>query len=95
MCSSRPNIVLTDNIFLAIFNHESTDGSRCDFTGVQPGSKVLLMASSATTVNAIREGKSNTTLASFDHEARVAQMRQSGGGNDVVLPKGQREVLPL
>eukprot|EP00884_Botryococcus_braunii_P021848 jgi/Botrbrau1/8347/Bobra.0046s0009.1 len=57
-------------------------------TGMQAGAKVLLMASSASIITALREAKDDPTVAGFNHELKTAQRRRLRGGAAVTLPKG-------
>ncbi len=57
---------------------------------MQAGAKVLLMASSASTISALREAKDDPTVAGFNHELKTAQRRRLRGGTAVTLPKGMQ-----
>ena len=58
-------------------------------TGLQPNSRVRLLASAAHDVAAVRSARDMPGLAGLEHESqRAAARRRTAGGADVTLPTG-------
>ena len=81
-------VVHVDSAFLCSLS--STVVQRGAYTGLKPGMRVMILASTKEQVQAVQTSRDLPGLAGFDHELKLAARRRRGTNKHLTLPSGKR-----